>query len=149
MPTIISKSPDETYAIGEAWGQVAAPGWVIGLVGDLGVGKTQLVKGLAHGLGVSARVHSPTFGLINEYGGGRFPLFHLDLYRLETTEQIIGAGLDPYFYGASGVAVIEWFDRWGNLQMADAQRSGSLFRRVKIEQISECERRIEYDDFIS
>jgi tRNA threonylcarbamoyladenosine biosynthesis protein TsaE len=148
MPTVISKSPDETYAIGESWGRVVDSGWVIGLIGDLGVGKTQLVKGLAHGLGVSSRVHSPTFGLVNEYGGGRLPLFHLDLYRLETSEQIVGAGLESFFYRPAGVAVIEWIDRWGNLPAKEAPRSGGLFRRVHIEQISEGERRIEYEDFV-
>lgn len=149
MPTLISKSPDETYAIGESWGLVAGSGWVIGLIGDLGVGKTQLVKGLAHGLGVSSRVHSPTFGLVNEYGGGRLPLFHLDFYRLETREQIIGAGLESFFYKPAGVAVIEWIDRWGNLAAMEAPRLGGLFRRVHFEQISEGERRIEYEDFVA
>lgn len=148
MPTLISKSPDETYAIGKSWGRVVESGWVVGLIGDLGVGKTQLVKGLAHGLGVSARVHSPTFGLVNEYGGGRLPLFHVDLYRLETGEQIVGAGLESFFYNPAGVAVIEWIDRWGDLRAMETPRLGGLFRRVHIEQISEAERRIEYEDFV-
>ena len=88
MATFISHSPAETEALGERWGRAAQRGLVIGLSGDLGAGKTQLVKGLARGLGIAARVHSPTFALVNEYGGGRLRLFHLDLYRLETREQI-------------------------------------------------------------
>lgn len=149
MPTLISNSPEETYAIGESWGRVVGLGWVIGLAGVLGAGKTQLVKGLASGLGVSERVHSPTFGLVNEYAGGRHPLFHLDLYRLETKGQIIGAGLEPYFYKPAGVAVIEWIDRWTGRDMTDSPGFGGLFRRVQIEQIGECERRIEYEDFVA
>ena len=71
MPELISHSPAETEALGERWGREAQRGLVIALSGDLGVGKTQLVKGLARGLGATARVHSPTFTLVNEYGGGR------------------------------------------------------------------------------
>ncbi len=92
----ISRSPRETESLGEQWGREARRGWVIALSGDLGAGKTQLVRGLARGLGVTARVHSPTFTLVNEYGGGRLRLFHLDLYRLETAEQIRGAGLEEF-----------------------------------------------------
>src|SRR4051794_33472464 len=94
MPTLISHSPAETEALGESWGRAAQRGLVIGLSGDLGAGKTQFVKGLARGLGIGERVHSPTFTLVNIYGGGRLPLFHLDLYRLETPEQIVTAGLE-------------------------------------------------------
>src|SRR4051812_28224744 len=105
MVTSISHSPAETEALGEDWGRSAQTGLVIALSGDLGSGKTQLVKGIARGLGVSARVHSPTFTLVNVYSGGRHPLFHLDLYRLETREQILSAGLDEYFEPA-GVTVV-------------------------------------------
>ena len=95
MATFISHSPAETArAWAKAWGATRKPGLVIGLVGDLGAGKTQLVKGLAKGLGISARVTSPTFALVNEYAGGRLRLFHLDLYRLDTRAQIEGAGLE-------------------------------------------------------
>ena len=94
MATCISHSPAETAALGEQWGRAAASGLVIGLCGDLGAGKTRLVKGLARGLGIAARVHSPTFALVNIYNGGRLTLFHLDLYRLETREQILTAGLE-------------------------------------------------------
>ena len=96
MATFISHSPVETEALGEAWGRAAQAGWVIGLSGELGAGKTQLVKGLARGLGITARVHSPTFTLVNEYDGGRLRLFHLDLYRLETREEMRSAGLEEF-----------------------------------------------------
>ena len=107
----ISHSPAETAALGEQWGRVAESGLVIGLCGDLGAGKTQLVKGLARGLGIAERVHSPTFALVNIYNGGRLTLFHLDLYRLDTREQIVAAGLEEYLR-PTGVTVIEWAERW-------------------------------------
>jgi tRNA threonylcarbamoyladenosine biosynthesis protein TsaE len=71
MPAFTSHSPTETEALGEKFGRAAQPGWVIALSGDLGAGKTQFVKGLVRGLGISARVHSPTFTLVAEYTGGR------------------------------------------------------------------------------
>src|ERR1051326_6645393 len=98
MATVISHSPAETEAFGEQWGREARSGWVVRLSGDLGAGKTQLVKGLARGLGAVERVHSPTFALINHYVSGRLPLFHVDLYRLDTRAQIIAAGLEPDFF---------------------------------------------------
>src|ERR1039458_1399666 len=113
MATFISHSPAETESLGETWGRAAQPGWVIALSGELGAGKTQLAKGVARGLGIAARVHSPTFTLVNEYGGGRLRLFHLDLYRLETREQILSAGLEE-FLSSDGVAVIEWAERLGD-----------------------------------
>jgi tRNA threonylcarbamoyladenosine biosynthesis protein TsaE len=144
MATFISHSPAATESLGEAWGRVAQGGLVIALSGDLGAGKTQLVRGLARGLGVTARVHSPTFTLVNEYGGGRLKLFHLDLYRLETAAQILSAGVEE-FLSPDGVAVIEWAERLedGRWKMED----GKMFVRVKIEIVSETERKIIYDDF--
>ena len=109
--------------------------------GDLGAGKTELVKGLARGLGVAARVHSPTFTLVNEYGGGRLWLFHLDLYRLETARQILSAGLEE-FLQPEGVTVIEWAERVANRELRIAN-----WRNVKIEILGNSERRIVYDDF--
>ena len=108
-----SHSPAETESLGEEWGRAAQRGLVIALSGDLGAGKTQLVKGLARGLGIAARVHSPTFTLVNEYGGGRLRLFHLDLYRLETPAQILSAGLEDYLQ-PDGVTVVEWAERLTN-----------------------------------
>ena len=148
MVTFISHSPEETTALGEQWGHAAKPGWVIGLMGDLGTGKTQLVKGIARGLGITARVQSPTFALVSEHSGGRLPLAHLDLYRLDTPGQIIGAGLEEYFGEPPGVAVIEWCERWPGFATPHASRSAlRAFRLVRIEQIAETERRIIYEDF--
>jgi tRNA threonylcarbamoyladenosine biosynthesis protein TsaE len=146
---IISRSPAETEALGEAWGREATNGLVIALTGDLGAGKTQLVRGLARGLGFSARVHSPTFTLLNEYSGGRLPLFHLDLYRLEKREQIVAAGLEEYFFQPRGVAVIEWAERWfGETRRAECgtQSDPARIRQVVIESLGEMERRISYED---
>src|SRR5437868_571598 len=97
MATFISHSPDETATFAANFGRRAAPGWLLGLTGDVGAGKTQFVQGLARGLDVSDPVLSPTYGLMHLYTSGRLPLCHIDLYRLESTEQIISAGLDEYF----------------------------------------------------
>ncbi len=112
MDTSISHSPGQTEALGEAWGRSLPSGLVIGLIGELGAGKTQLVKGLARGLGCRERVHSPTFALLNEYTSGRIPLFHLDLYRLETPAVIQAAGLDEYLCQPKGISVVEWVEHW-------------------------------------
>ncbi|RMH37889.1 MAG: tRNA (adenosine(37)-N6)-threonylcarbamoyltransferase complex ATPase subunit type 1 TsaE [Deltaproteobacteria bacterium] len=108
-----TRSPAETADVAEHLGRVAAPGTVVGLVGDLGAGKTLFVQGLARGLGVPAdvRVVSPTFTLINEYGGGRLPLYHADLYRLERRDEVDDIGLDEVVRG-DGVVAIEWADRF-------------------------------------
>lgn len=142
MVTFISHSPADTESLGELWGRDAQRGLVIALSGDLGAGKTQFVRGLARGLGVVTRVHSPTFTLVNEYSGGRLKLFHLDLYRLETPEQIHSAGVED-FLRPDGVAVIEWAERLdgGRWMMGDGQ-----LRKVKIEVLGETERRIVYED---
>ncbi len=106
----ISNSPAETEELGAAWARTARHGQVVALHGDLGAGKTHWVRGVARGLGSPARVHSPTFTLINEYPGGRLRLFHLDLYRLETPEQVWSAGIEDYL-APDGIAVIEWAER--------------------------------------
>jgi tRNA threonylcarbamoyladenosine biosynthesis protein TsaE len=160
MATNISRSPAETAVLGETWGRTVQRGLVIGLCGDLGAGKTQLVKGLARGLGIETLVHSPTFALVNVYPGGRLPLFHLDLYRLDTPDQILAAGLEEYLH-PDGVAVIEWAERWyGTTPASPAQKRSESsaqkarvgppqpppLRWVKIEMIGESERRITYED---
>ena len=141
MTTFISHSPAETEALGERWGRAAQHGQVLALSGDLGAGKTQFVKGFARGLGVTMQVHSPTFTLVNEYGGGRLRLFHLDLYRLETPAQILSAGIEE-FLSPDGVAVIEWAERIANCRLPIAD-----WKNVNFEIVSETERKIVYDDF--
>jgi tRNA threonylcarbamoyladenosine biosynthesis protein TsaE len=111
MVTLTSKSPEDTFRIAADFAKSAQPGLVLGLIGDLGAGKTQFVKGFAAGLGITERVHSPTFTLVNEYRSGRVRCYHLDLYRLDTPEQIHSAGLEPYFQPEGAVTLIEWFDR--------------------------------------
>ncbi|MCP5518175.1 MAG: tRNA (adenosine(37)-N6)-threonylcarbamoyltransferase complex ATPase subunit type 1 TsaE [Verrucomicrobiales bacterium] len=112
MVTIISQSPAETLALGRDWGSAMAERTVVALSGDLGAGKTQLVRGIAAGLGCAGRVTSPTFALLHEYHGGRLPLFHLDLYRLESPAEVAGAGLEDYLVSPAGVTVVEWAERW-------------------------------------
>lgn len=97
----------------QAAAQVHA-GSVIALVGGLGAGKTHWTKGLVAGLGSTAEVTSPTFGLVHEYPGGRLPVFHLDFYRLETAEELTGLGWDEYLE-AGGVVVAEWADKFPEL----------------------------------
>jgi tRNA threonylcarbamoyladenosine biosynthesis protein TsaE len=114
MATIISRSPDETFRAGREEGATVRAGEVLALVGDLGAGKTQWVKGLAAGLGAEGAVTSPTFTLIHEYTGGRLPLYHLDWYRIEQAAEIAGIGFDDYLDGR-GVIVIEWADKFPHL----------------------------------
>lgn len=124
---------------------------MLGLSGELGAGKTHFVKGLARGLGFGGRVHSPTFALVNIYTGGRLTLYHLDLYRLETPQQIVAAGLEEYLQPA-GVTVIEWAERWfrepnighENDPPSDMDAPSRL-RWVRFDTMSETERRISYD----
>jgi tRNA threonylcarbamoyladenosine biosynthesis protein TsaE len=149
MVTLTSRSPEETFAIGEQWGREAQRGWVIGLSGDLGAGKTQLVKGIAHGLGSPARVHSPSFALLNEYGGGRLALFHIDLYRLNSPEEIEVAGLEDYLAQPNGVTVVEWIERWRpdlHMKRGDLTEESAVTRLARIDCLGQSERRITYDD---
>ena len=113
MPEIVTHSAAETVSWGERLGMLAASGDFFALMGDLGAGKTQFVQGMAVGLGVESGtpVTSPTFTLVNIYGG-RLPFYHLDLYRLAGAEEVAGLGLEEYLFG-SGVCVVEWAERLG------------------------------------
>ena len=100
-------SPSETRALGAWLADRLRPGDVVCLWGDLGAGKSELTRGLAAGLGVSAPVTSPSFTIMNVYGEGRIPLYHFDWYRLESSEELYEMGMDEYL-GGDGVAVVEW-----------------------------------------
>jgi tRNA threonylcarbamoyladenosine biosynthesis protein TsaE len=114
-----SASPDATEALGAALGRAVQGGELIGLIGELGSGKTCFVRGLAAGLGVDpARVHSPSFTIVTEYPGGRLPLTHVDLYRLDPSRDD-GLFLRDVLFG-DGVAAVEWFDRLPSLADAEA-----------------------------
>lgn len=104
-------SPEATHALGRRLAEHLRPGDVVALYGDLGAGKTQLVKGIAAGLGIpDEEVSSPTFTLVHEYRDGRLPLYHFDAYRLRNLEEFFDLGYEEYFYG-DGVSVVEWADR--------------------------------------
>ena len=99
----------DTYELGEKIGQMAKPGMVISLTGDLGVGKTVFTQGLAKGLGIEEPVNSPTFTIVQVYEEGRLPLYHFDVYRIGDIEEMDEIGYEDYFYG-EGVCLIEWAD---------------------------------------
>ena len=110
MREIISRSPEETQAVGEQLAVHLSGGDIIAYVGGLGMGKTVFTRGLARGLGIEAEVSSPTFALINEYRGGRFNLCHMDAYRLNGNDGLLDIGF--YDYIDSGwIAAIEWSER--------------------------------------
>jgi len=111
VATLISNSPAETEAIGRQVAENIGIGSVLALKGDLGSGKTLFVKGVVAGLGSSADVTSPTFTILHEYRGGRLPVYHFDLFRVENQQTLSRLGLDDYFFG-DGISVIEWADRF-------------------------------------
>lgn len=107
--TVDTRYADETKALAESLAPVLRPGDVLVLAGDLGAGKTTFVQGLAAGLGIVERVTSPTFILMKEYLGGKFPLMHLDVYRMSHIQEVIDLGYDE-FLDPSYVVVVEWGD---------------------------------------
>jgi len=113
--TLRTQGPEDTFQLGVAFGSTARGGEVIALIGTLGAGKTQFVKGLASGLGIlPEEVNSPTFALMQSYEG-RLILTHIDLYRLENQDEIRGLGLEEEIENPSGLAVIEWADKGADL----------------------------------
>jgi len=126
---------DETLKFGEQLAATLHPGDVLALSGDLGAGKTVLIKGIARGLGVTQDVTSPTFTLVHEYPGGRLPLFHIDLYRLDTVDQALAIGIEEYLNG-SGITAIEWAEKIAPLLPPRTTR-------IRMESVAENVRRIE------
>lgn len=106
---LVTRNPRQSQALGALMGRLARPGDVVLLVGPLGAGKTCLVQGLARGLGVQDQVVSPTFTLVREYQG-RIPLYHIDLFRIESTAEAQELGLEDYL-GGQGLCAVEWADR--------------------------------------
>jgi tRNA threonylcarbamoyladenosine biosynthesis protein TsaE len=114
VATFISNSPGETESFGQQYAGTVKPGDVIALVGELGSGKTQFVKGLAAAIGVTTPATSPTFTLLHEYSGGRVPVYHFDFFRVGNRQDAARLGLDDYFFG-DGLSVVEWADRFPDL----------------------------------
>ena len=129
----LTKSPEETENIGAALGKIVTPGTVIAYEGDLGAGKTAFTRGLARGLGCSDTVTSPTYTIVNEYLSGRLPLFHFDMYRLRSSDDLWDIGWEDYL-DRGGVCAGEWSEN-----VADAMEDAV---RVRIEKTGEEERRI-------
>ena len=105
-----TNSPEETEAVGAALGARLRPGTVIAYRGDLGAGKTAFTRGLARGLGCPDRVTSPTYTIVNEYLGGRLPLFHFDMYRLASEDDLWDIGWEDYL-DRGGVCAVEWSEQ--------------------------------------
>ena len=107
MMQITTHSADETQALGQKLASRLAPGDVIAYFGDLGAGKTAFTRGLAQGLGITDPVTSPTYTIVNEYTSGRIPLFHFDMYRLSSSDELFDIGWEDYL-SRGGVCAVEW-----------------------------------------
>jgi len=134
--TFLTNSPAETEAIGSALGNILTPGTVLAYRGDLGAGKTAFTRGLARGLGCTDIVTSPTYTIVNEYLGGRLPLFHFDMYRLRSSDDLFDIGWDDYL-DRDGVCAVEWSENVDDA-MEDAvyitiEKLGENSRRITIE----------------
>ena len=132
----ITNSPEETEAVGAALGKILTPGAVIAYRGDLGAGKTAFTRGLARGLGYAEPVTSPTYTIVNEYLGGRMPLFHFDMYRLRSSDDLWDIGWEDYLE-RGGVCAVEWSenvdDAMENAVYVTIHKTGEESRRIEIE----------------
>ena len=139
MTEKITRSPEETKALGTWLVQYLKPGTVVALCGEFGAGKTVFVKGIAEGLGVEDVLHtviSPSFTLVKEYEG-RIPLYHFDLYRIASEEDLFTVGYDEYLE-KDGVIVVEWAERFihlfpGDIIRVDFEVTGENQRKIEIE----------------
>lgn len=132
----MTHSPEETEALGQALGQTLKGGEIIAYTGDLGAGKTAFTRGLARGLGITMQVTSPTYTLVNEYSGGRLELFHFDMYRLGSSEELFDIGWDDYLL-RGGVCAVEWSEN-----VADALEDAIW---VRISRLDDDTRQIEIE----
>ena len=135
----ITKNENETTALGEAFAKSLKPGSVVALYGDLGAGKTAFVRGLARGLGVTERVSSPTFTIVNEYPG-LTPLFHFDMYRLSSSDELFDIGWEDYL-DRGGVCAVEWSENVEDAFYPDVIK-------VMIEKTGDSERSIELPEVL-
>ena len=129
----ITHSPEETEQVGVALAQVLRPGTIIAYRGDLGAGKTAFTRGLARGLGAGEPVTSPTYTIVNEYLSGRLPLFHFDMYRLHSADDLWDIGWDDYLE-RGGVCAVEWSEN-----VSDAMEDAIT---VSIEKLDDTSRKI-------
>ena len=129
----LTHSPAETEAVGEKLAAILAPGTVLAYEGDLGAGKTAFTRGLARGLGCRDLVTSPTYTIVNEYLGGRLPLFHFDMYRLASSDDLWDIGWEDYL-DRGGICAVEWSE--------NVQEAMENAIRVRIEKIGDESRRI-------
>ena len=129
----ITNSPEQTEKIGAALGKQLTPGAVIAYQGDLGAGKTAFTRGVACGLGAKESVTSPTYTIVNEYLSGKYPLFHFDMYRLASADDLFDIGWEDYL-DRGGVCAVEWSEN-----VADAMEGAII---VTIEKLGEDSRRI-------
>ena len=132
----ITNSPAETEAVGAALAAKLSPGAVIAYRGDLGAGKTAFTRGLARGLGIQDPVTSPTYTIVNEYLSGRLPLFHFDMYRLSSSDDLWDIGWEDYLE-RGGVCAVEWSenvkDAMENAMTVRIEKTGEETRRITIE----------------
>ena len=132
----LTNSPQETEAVGAALAKVLMPGTILAYRGDLGAGKTAFTRGLARGLGCTELVTSPTYTIVNEYLGGRLPLFHFDMYRLASSDDLWDIGWDDYLE-RGGICAVEWSENVDDA-MEDAiyitiEKTGDESRKITIE----------------
>ena len=132
----ITNSPAETESVGAALSKILSPGAVIAYRGDLGAGKTAFTRGLARGLGVKESVTSPTYTIVNEYISGSMPLFHFDMYRLGSEDELFDIGREDYLE-RGGICAVEWSENvWGAMEDAvvvTISRLDEDTRKIEIE----------------
>ena len=132
----ITNCPEETEALGQRLGQILTAGAVVAYRGDLGAGKTAFTRGLARGLGYDQPVTSPTYTVVNEYLGGRLPLFHFDMYRLSCADDLFDIGWDDYLE-RGGVCAVEWSENVAeameNPVTVTIEKLGENTRRITVE----------------
>ena len=135
-----SSSPEETEALGCRLGRCLAPGSVVAYTGDLGAGKTAFTRGLARGLGITERITSPTFTIMNEYTSGRKPMYHFDMYRLSSLDEALELGFGEYFdlTTLKGASIVEWAENTKGILPArhfevEIKKLGDNAREISVE----------------